>query len=119
MYHLEACGYNLQDFRVPDNSGKQIQNEKICKKTPLDEALKSKLDIQLVASKLSKKHDVEISDDPGRYLCNYVYFSSLNCFKEVENSCSLFVHIPPLNVKSHEENIKFMKDLLKILTNAD
>lgn len=25
-YHLEQCGYNLKDFRVPDNSGKTYKN---------------------------------------------------------------------------------------------
>jgi pyrrolidone-carboxylate peptidase len=51
-----------------------------------------------------------INTDPGRYLCNYVYFSSLNELKcDKKNVDCLFVHFPPLAVKSHEQNMSFVK----------
>ena len=90
----------MKDFSVPDNSGRVCKEEKICPKTPLDEALKAKVDVEFLAQKLSKKHDVTISNDPGRYLCNYIYYSSMNEFLKLENYASLFVHIPPQNIKS-------------------
>jgi len=33
-----------------------------------------------------------VSYDPGRYLCDFIYFTSLN----VDQSCTAFIHVPPL-----------------------
>ena len=47
-------------------------------------------------------HKVTISTDPGRYLCNYVYFNSLFELKCDKNNVDcLFVHFPGLTVTSH------------------
>jgi hypothetical protein len=50
--------------------------------------------------------------DPGRYLCNYIYFRSLNDLSSLENTCSLFIHFPVHLYKSHEENVEFVERLL-------
>jgi len=64
--------------------------------------------------KLSQKHQVQISTDPGRYLCNYVYFNSLNQLKcERENIDCLFIHFPGLDVTLHEQNMQFVKDFIQ------
>ncbi len=58
---------------------------------------------------------MRISVDPGRYLCNYIYFKSCHdVAKNNENCTSLFVHFPDLSVTSHEQNIKFVDKLLGI-----
>lgn len=57
-----------------------------------------------------------ISTDPGRYLCNYVYFNSLNKLKfNNEHIDCLFVHFPPLAVKSEAQNMAFVRDLINNL----
>lgn len=77
-YHLEKCGYNTKDFRIPDNIGYQPRNEQICLESKLDQPLQTKLDLQKISLRLSKcGHDIAISMDPGRYLCNYIFYSSL------------------------------------------
>lgn len=79
--------------------------------------MKTSLDLELVATKMTQLgHAVDLSDNPGRYLCNYVYYSSLNQLCKDDKTTSLFVHFPPLKIKSHEENLKFVQDLLRVLS---
>lgn len=69
-----------------------------------------------MAGELKKRgYPVEVSTDPGRYLCNYIYFSSLSKLSG-DHFTSLFVHFPPSNVKSTQENLKFVNDLIDVLT---
>ena len=62
-----------------------------------------------------KNENVELSDDPGRYLCNYIYYCSLTKLCKANNA-SLFVHFPPLHITNHEQNLKFALSLIEILT---
>jgi len=102
IYHLERCCYNNKDFGIPDNLGYQPKNEQICKDTDLDCPINCKLDLLAIENKLGKKHQLQQSDDPGRYLCNYIYFqSSHELSLKNENVCSLFVHFPDLKISSH------------------
>lgn len=115
MYHLEVCAYNNKTFRIPDNAGKQYNAEKINQKDELDHMLKCHLDLNDLMTKL-KNHDIVLSTDPGRYLCNYVYFRSLDTLCSAnKNAQSLFVHIPPTQHKSHEQNVSFVEALLHLL----
>lgn len=115
-YTLEKCGYNNKDFCIPDNLGYQPQNETICQTKELDEQIFTKLDLGDISFKLSQAgHDVVISSDPGRYLCNYIFYCSLDKLCSNENCTSLFIHFPPLYRKKHEENMKFIEDFLKIM----
>ena len=69
-----------------------------------------------IENKLGKKHELRQSDDPGRYLCNYIYFkSSHELSLKNENVCSLFVHFPDLKTSPHEKNVAFVDQLLHLL----
>lgn len=51
-------------------------------------------DIDHLVRKLARRHvPVSASDDPGRYLCNAVYFRSL-ARADAADALSLFIHIP-------------------------
>lgn len=82
----------------------------------LDQPLETKVNLKWLSEELHKKgHKVDISKDPGRYLCNYIYFNSLQ--KVCGDHCtSLFVHFPNLQTTKHEQNIQFVKDLINTLT---
>lgn len=56
-----------------------------------------------------------ISRDPGRYLCNYIYFCSLNQLACRNNVTSLFVHIPTNHYTSEAQNKQFILDLLSAI----
>ena len=69
---------------------------------------------------MSKGHKVSESTDAGRYLCNYLYFSSL---RQVQAACSsakqdwhaLFVHVPTSKACEMSEQVKFAQDLIEEL----
>uniref|UniRef100_A0AC35TY61 Pyroglutamyl-peptidase I n=1 Tax=Rhabditophanes sp. KR3021 TaxID=114890 RepID=A0AC35TY61_9BILA len=44
------------------------------------------------------KFDVSVSTDPGRFLCGYIYYSSLQFSK----GKSVFIHVPNLNITSEQ-----------------
>ncbi len=111
---LEQYSYNNCTFRVPDQSGNQPSGECINKELDFDKACESGLDVSLILSELKNQvtnpEDVEISNDPGRFLCNYIYFKALQC-----SSKSIFVHIPPFEVCNETIQIDNIKKLIAIL----
>lgn len=76
---LEMKAYNEIDMRIPDNQGLQLKNQKIDQGhtyiTPI------KIDNFI-------KPGVVVSDDPGRYLCNYAYYQMSKKHPRV-----LFIHV--------------------------
>ena len=60
-------------------------------------------------------HNVAISHSAGRYLCNYIYFRSLQLCSNVPNWHALFVHVPPLEVIGQDEEMAFAVDLFALL----
>jgi pyrrolidone-carboxylate peptidase len=144
-FNLETCGYNCNNFRVPDESGNQPCNECIVGERELNSSLSTALDLTCMKAKLQRlasssatgnvsgidtgntidggqgctdNTDICISVDPGRFLCNYVYYRSLSyCLelsksREQKASTALFVHVPPVAVFPLEVQVDFVKRLL-------
>lgn len=101
-FRLESTAYNMADFRCADQRGWQPVKEKIVSQA--SDSLCSALPVDaLVAALQAEKFNVETSTDPGRFVCNWVYFHSLvHCQQPISagavaddcTSC-LFVHVPP------------------------
>lgn len=64
--------------------------------------------------KMKGYDDAMISDDAGRFVCNYVYYHSLR-FAEEKGHKSLFVHVPPFSRINEETQMKFMGSLLEAI----
>lgn len=80
QFALERFGYNLADFRIPDERGWVASNEVIS--ADEDPALQTALPLDdLLATLDAELGSARISIDPGRYICNYVYFHSLQWVK--------------------------------------
>lgn len=92
---LEHKAWNRLEFRVPDVAGWQPQAQVISAGLEPDAPLQTPADLQDLQRDLALAgHTVDLSDDPGRYVCNLCAFLSLQ--RAVERGmASLFVHVPP------------------------
>ena len=60
---------------------------------------------------------VQLSDDPGRFLCNYVYFKALQTQKILMRPHrSVFVHVPTFDKISQAVQVAIVKRLLSLIT---
>ncbi|MEW5319847.1 MAG: hypothetical protein WDW38_010971 [Sanguina aurantia] len=80
-FKLENTAYNNMTFRIPDECGYTPDSAPINPASCLDAPLCTPIDLpqlhtRLMAAGFSDKQ-CTISHDPGRFLCNYIYYRSL------------------------------------------
>ncbi len=77
----------------------------------------SKAAIKTLVKGINKTNELycKYSCDAGTYLCNYMYYSTVDNYKNDDNVMSLFVHIPKIENCSIQENEKFFKCLIHSL----
>lgn len=93
-FKIEKFAYNEKNFPIPDmdNLGQAGGGEAIDVIGPIHQ--ETCIDVHALLTHLVKmKFQVEISDDPGRYVCNYMYYKSLK-----KNRNAIFVHVPSYEV---------------------
>ena len=143
LYRLESTCYNERSYRVPDEEGNQPVRQ------PVLQSSKSSLVTDLPVDKLRdilkrKGHETVVSRDPGRFLCNYVYYlTSELCSRynatntvcppgglewspeddkgdaaERKKWSSLFVHLPPFDFVNQEDQIEFVRELCKLIASG-
>ena len=120
---LEQCAYNEATFRVPDNNGYQPQ--KICilgNSSTFGQCLQTTLDIDEICSELQLQGQPSccVSQDPGRFVCNYTYCLSLDQCRLANESAnvgchSLFLHVTNFDVIAEDDQLKFIISLLKAI----
>tara|TARA_R110002072_G_scaffold64203_3_gene159461 strand:+ start:69716 stop:70231 length:516 start_codon:yes stop_codon:yes gene_type:complete len=95
---IEKFAYNLIDVAKPDNDNIIKQNE------PILVGGRPKISTEFNLGEITKvlEEEWQYSDDPGRYLCNFLFYKVLN-----RNRNSVFIHLPK-NCDSYRlsENIK-------------
>jgi pyroglutamyl-peptidase len=139
-FHLESCAYNEATFRIPDERGYQPDKESILgDEISVGRALETLLDVNSLVEQLNHtiaKHESEsvslccknsiVRNDPGRFVCNYIYCYSLNKFKShklqvASNDDSrrvtrcLFLHVPPVAVVPQDQQFWFVARLMEML----
>jgi pyroglutamyl-peptidase len=124
---LEQCAYNNMTFRVPDVCGYQPENCVICEASDLDCPLYSDLPLEQLCAELNQAHPavvsgaeepvterVQLSQDPGRYLCNYTYYQALLHQQRLGQPLhSVFVHVPPFEVIPQQEQVAMIQALVQ------
>lgn len=123
---LEQQAWNEMDFRVPDQRGFQPQKQPIISADGSTAHSKACLlplkDInEKLCSAFSQSRAspiVALSTDPGRFLCNYLYYLSLTESAKYTGVYSLFVHVPPFEQIPKAEQLKFVHSLLLELCSA-
>jgi len=114
-FRLESVAWNDATFRVPDERGWQPQNQCIISDTSFGQSLACPLPLQSIAETLQNSgYTVELSTDPGRFVCNWIYYNSLN-LSQKNGTHSLFVHIPPFSIFPKGQQLQFIRDLLTVI----
>ena len=79
-------------FACKDERKNQFFQKQIDKNMPLEHYYRTMMPITKICEELEKDFRVEISNDPGRFLCNYIYYLSLQ-YGYKNNIPSIFVHV--------------------------
>lgn len=108
-FHVEHQAYNQNNFRIPDNNGIQLKNCKIAEECP--SIYQSSVNVPELVHTLGAGY--RVSHDPGRFLCNHVFFQSLRwCATCAGDKHCLFVHIPPFRVMDEQQQMDLLVALL-------
>eukprot|EP00981_Chlorochromonas_danica_P008403 scaffold2187_cov182-Ochromonas_danica.AAC.4 len=124
---LEQCAYNNMTFRVPDETSYQPDQQSILSSHSLEECCQTNYALTDIFEKLQTSNPlardrVVLSTDPGRFLCNYIYYSTLNYSEMVSQqekkkvlSKSLFVHVPPFEVIDFSVQLSILQSLIQVV----
>jgi pyroglutamyl-peptidase len=116
---LEEVAYNNMTFRVPDQRNYQPQGKPIQQSLAYDLPLQTCWNIPALIRDVTlqpdtegheERHEINPSTDPGRFLCNYIYFRSL-IFRPCGLTRSIFIHVPPFEHIKKEHQVKIVKRL--------
>lgn len=113
---LEKYAHNLADSTFADESGTVFLDRPILEKKEI--ALDSNLSPRILVNKAKEKNlPIEISYSAGAYVCNYIYFHTLNWLKENKLPANaVFIHLPlitDLDLEKQKQSIDWILDQLK------
>jgi len=130
QFALESTAYNCADFRCPDQRGWAPNNEPILPQceakemcTALDlTSLRDVLEAAPLPDNMAVSEPAQpqrwcvcVSTDPGRFVCNWIYFNSLASLAPPSAEChelSLFVHVPAHDVYDLAQQTCFARHIL-------
>ena len=118
-FNIETTSYNCATFKNPDELGWSPIKEMIIQQHGnINHELKCKLNLNKLYSLLLKKnvnYKMNLSKDPGRYVCNWIYYHSNNLTKNINNEYSLFIHVPLFKDINHDIQTQFIFDVLQFI----
>ncbi len=117
---LEQRAQNCLDFpEYADECGKKACNEPIVDNDSIGARYCSSLplgDIHQILEENKGFGDIcQVSQDAGKFICNYVYFKSLEFCRQGDNRFGMFLHVPLFSVIPMERQVEFISSLLQIL----
>ncbi|XP_061183509.1 pyroglutamyl-peptidase 1-like [Saccostrea echinata] len=98
---LEQRAHNV-GYHRKDVKGKTPNKE--CCREEGEECICAGLDMSRVSAEINDTDNelqAEVSEDAGRYLCDFSYYTSLS----INKSRSAFIHVPPLNQPYTEDQL--------------
>ncbi|CAN6908382.1 unnamed protein product [Brassica oleracea] len=115
-FAIERQAVNEAHFRCPDQLGWQPQRLPIVAEDGnILKAKETSCSTESIFKSLkSKGFDVVLSDDAGRFVCNYVYYHSLR-FAEQKGHKSLFVHVPLFSKIDEDTQMQFVLFILSLI----
>ncbi|KAK1376567.1 Pyroglutamyl-peptidase I [Heracleum sosnowskyi] len=118
-FAIEQQAVNEATFRCPDELGWQPQQLPIVLADGgISRTRQTCCSVEAILQFLQKDgHTVTISNDGGRYVCNYAYYHSLR-FAEQKGHKSLFVHVPLFSKIKEEAQMEFVAALLEAIAST-
>ncbi|XP_057493972.1 uncharacterized protein LOC130779377 isoform X2 [Actinidia eriantha] len=118
-FAIERQAVNEATFCYPDALGWQPQQLPIIHEDGgISWSRETSCSVEAILRFLKKKgFDVTVSDDAGRFVCNYVYYHSLR-FAQQRNHKSLFVHVPLFSTIDEETQMQFAAALLEAIAST-
>ncbi|MDP6742624.1 MAG: NUDIX domain-containing protein [Candidatus Thalassarchaeaceae archaeon] len=116
---IEATAFNELNFRMADNGGRIIESG--CVSESGHNLLHSTAPINLIMAELDGDERIVKSENPGRFICNEIYFRTLNAIEE--GDCRdrigrtlpvLFVHLPPSDKLPLETQVELVKRIVAL-----
>ena len=91
---METTAWNELNFKIPDIAGRQPTARAIYPSSPA--TLRATLPMEKLQSQLeANSHEAMLSSNPGRYLCNQVFYVALEWLKVRAIPCPAgFIHLP-------------------------
>lgn len=113
---LETTAWNELRFKIPDLAGRQPFARPISPGSP--PIRKSSLPLKRFHTLLgSKGHQVSLSNNPGRYLCNQILYVALGCIDQLAISCRAgFIHLPLAHDYPTERSVDAISQVIRSLT---
>lgn len=88
----------------------------VAKNAHLRHHYETRFDLNLLKEQLnSVGMQAEISEDPGKYLCGFLYYNSLYLSRKIDRLFVLFVHCPSIQSIELKDQVKFIRSLLECL----
>lgn len=118
-FAIEKQAVNEATFRCPDELGWQPQQLPIVSEDGGTSRVRETSCCVAEILKVLKKggFDATISDDAGRFVCNYVYYHSLR-LAEQKGHKSLFVHVPLFSRINQETQMRFVASLMEAIAST-
>ncbi|XP_059648399.1 uncharacterized protein LOC132294523 [Cornus florida] len=114
-FAIEHLAFNEATFRCPDEMGWKPEKVPVIPEDELFQARETSLPVEGIFKALAEMgYEVMVSNDAGRFVCNFVYYHSLH-FAEQNGIKSLFVHVPPFSIIDEETQMQFAASLLEVL----
>ncbi|XP_052205942.1 uncharacterized protein LOC127810470 [Diospyros lotus] len=118
-FAIERQAVNEATFCCPDELGWQPQQLPIVKDDGgTSQTRVTSCSVEGIEQFLKEKgFNVTISNDAGRFVCNYVYYHSLR-FAQERGHKSLFVHFPLFSTIKEETQMLFVEALLEAIAST-
>ena len=109
---LETTAWNELDFRIPDLAGRQPTGRAIVPGAPAQ--LGATLPMRRLLDRLTANgHDAILSRQPGRYLCNQVFYIALQFLADSAIPCPAgFIHLPLASDYPVDRNVAALNQVL-------
>ncbi|KAJ0391339.1 hypothetical protein ATCC90586_011173 [Pythium insidiosum] len=120
QFALERVAYNLANFMgMPDERGYVAVNQVLDQNAAA--SIRTTIPVDVLLGRLRQANpNARASTDPGRFICNFIYFHSLQWAQKMEGSNSsqiqiFFIHTPMFREMKMETQLEFLRTAIELL----